>query len=102
MAGKRKVSGILSFDNFYRGIQTAEHATYHGRPHSKVRSPGAFEEQKKHLSDLYAGVTVQHSFLDRAGQIFDCIPIDQQPALKKSGKALATPPSLPRRPPEAA
>ena len=55
----------------------------------------AFEEKRQHLLNLYSGVTVQHSFVDDSGQVFDCVPVAQQPALKKSAGPLATPPALP-------
>jgi hypothetical protein len=37
-----------------------------------------------------------HSFVDENGSVFDCIPIEQQPALKQSGTAPAAPPDLPK------
>jgi Neprosin activation peptide len=39
---------------------------------------------KKHLTKLYQGVQVSHSFMDENGSVFDCVPIEQQPGLKGS------------------
>ena len=50
---------------------------------------------KSYLAKLYEGVEAAHSFLDAGGQVFDCIPIEQQPSLKGTGRKLATPPEPP-------
>lgn len=85
-----------NFEEFYRGLTSARHDDFRAAPLAKVRDRDAFEEQRRHLLDLYKGAQVQHSFVDSSGQIFDCIPVEQQPALRKSGKPLATPPMLPK------
>jgi Neprosin/Neprosin activation peptide len=95
MASDDEAGTLQSFGDFYRSLNSATHEQYQTRLFSRVSSPDAFEAQRKHLLDLYKGVEVRHSFVDNSGQIFDCIPIDQQPALKKSGKPLASPPKLP-------
>jgi Neprosin len=87
--------GIQSFEDFRNEVQTAQHATYRAGPRARVAGPDAFEEQRQHLIKLYGGVTARHSFIDSAGQVFDCIPIEQQPALRLRGESLKTPPSLP-------
>jgi Neprosin/Neprosin activation peptide len=88
---------IESFSDFYRHLGSATHREYRTKRLAKVDSEESFEAQRQHLLRLYRDVEVQHSFVDAAGQIFDCIAIDQQPALKKSGRPLATPPPLPVR-----
>jgi hypothetical protein len=90
----RKVTprGIRPFDDFRAALGTAQHASYQG-PGSRVRSKSAFEEQKAHLLELYRRFPVRHSFQDSSGQIFDCIPRNEQPAL--GGEALAEPPDAP-------
>ena len=37
---------------------------------------------KAHILKLYDKTEAPHSFMDESGAIFDCIPIEQQPALK--------------------
>jgi len=86
------------FNEFYAELQRAELAQYASRPETRVRSDAAFAEQKQHLLGLYAGVNAAHSFVDAGGQVFDCIPADQQPALKKHGGKLAAPPAVPTVP----
>jgi hypothetical protein len=87
--------GFPSFETFRRSLRTQSHDAYRGKAHFKVRGPDEFEAQRRHLLDLYGEVEGRHSFVDAAGQVFDCIPIEQQPALRRSGRPLATPPDLP-------
>ncbi len=48
---------------------------------------------RQHLLRLYDGVSVRHSFLQDS-QTFDCIPVDQQPAVRLQGlKSIAAAPS---------
>ncbi|MBW8812588.1 MAG: neprosin family prolyl endopeptidase [Caulobacterales bacterium] len=92
MARKSPPKGIRPFDDFYAALKTAQPASYQERG-AKVRGLEAFEEQKQHLLDLYAGIEVRHSFQDPSGQIFDCVPIAEQPALRR--ESLAEPPEVP-------
>ena len=96
MTSDDHAAGYKAFGEFYNQLRSAHHEQYRSKPHTKVRDQVAFDEQKHHLLSLYDGVTVAHSFVDSNGQTFDCIPIDQQPALKKSGRTLAHPPNVPR------
>jgi hypothetical protein len=89
-----EITRVPSFEEFHKATLTALHEHYQGRPHAKVRSREAFEEQKRYLLNLYQGVNVKHTFVDSGGQVFDCIPIDQQPALKMLGRPISKPPSL--------
>ena len=92
-----EIAGIERFADFYNRLGSATHNEYRTNRYAKVDSEESFNGQRQHLLNLYKDVQVQHSFVDAAGQIFDCIPINQQPALKKSGRPLATPPTLPVR-----
>jgi hypothetical protein len=87
---------LQSFDDFYRSLGTA---THHDFPANKLLALADsivhFDAKRLHLLKLYEGVSVAHSFVDDSGQIFDCVPIDRQPALIKSGQSLAQPPSFP-------
>jgi hypothetical protein len=84
---------IQPFDEFYEELQNAQHEHYRNRKETRSRGAAAFEEQKRHLVELYNGVHVGHSFVDSAGQVFDCIPVADQPALR--GRTLAKVPTLP-------
>jgi hypothetical protein len=44
----------------------------------------------------YTGVEAEQSFVDENGSVFDCIPIEQQPALRATGGRAATPSDLPQ------
>jgi Neprosin len=76
------------FDAFVASVQHAQSTTFVGQPGFAVESAGAFEEMKRHLLELYEGVTARNSFVGPDRQIVDCIPIEQQPGLR--------PPSGPR------
>ena len=60
---------------------------------------------KAYIVGLYENVDAQQSFVDESGAIYDCIPVEQQPALRGSvrerahGSGFATPRerTLPRR-----
>lgn len=84
---------VLPFADFHRSVMDAEFGHYRT---ARVRDRAAFAEQRAHLLAHYAGVSAVHSFADDGGQIFDCIAIERQPALRRSGRRLAAPPALPR------
>jgi hypothetical protein len=60
----------------------------------RVSDAASFAQMRHHILDMYQGVLVSHSYV-LASQTFDCIPIDQQPSLRKLGlKGIAaTPPA---------
>lgn len=68
---------------------------YSAAPHFKVESAGHFEEMRNYLIAHYANIEVPKSFEDHNGQIWDCIPVEQQPSLKRSGKPPAKAPAPP-------
>lgn len=86
---------LQSFAAFYQSLSSAKHEHYQTLLDTKVSGPDAFDLQRQHLMNLYKDVHVPHSFVDSSGQIFDCIPIESQPALRKSGGRVETPPTLP-------
>jgi hypothetical protein len=82
-------------------VDAAKIEHFAGKPAVKVSNEAALSAMKAHISSLYRGTTVVHSFEDENGSIFDCIPVNQQPALR--GAAPAAPPSaLPAAKPMAA
>ena len=60
----------------------------------RVSDAASFEQMRKHILDLYQGVHVSHSFAVGV-QTYDCMAIDQQPAVRLHGlKGIAaTPPA---------
>jgi hypothetical protein len=88
--------GILPFADFIARLQNSPSLA--GLTAARVRSTLALDEQQTHLLQLYAGITADHSFVDDAGQIFDCVPFEQQPALRNArakGPAIVVPPRAP-------
>jgi len=92
MPDKTTPSGLRSFDDFYARLQTARSADYQDRPSARARSRAAFEALKGDLLELYDGVTACSSFRDAGGQIFDCVTMESQPALR--GRKAAAPPDV--------
>jgi hypothetical protein len=76
-------------------IQSANHVEFAARAESKVAHEDAFSEMKTHILNLYQNVEAPHSFMDEGGAIFDCIPIEQQPALRGSKAPVPKPPDAP-------
>ena len=87
--------GISSLRAFLDSLQSASHGEYAARAASRVAHEEAFNEMKAHILQLYDGVAAPHSFTDESGAIFDCIPVEQQPALRDSGQRVLTAPDLP-------
>jgi hypothetical protein len=68
----------------------------------RVANAQAFEEMRQHVLKMYEGVSVTHSFTV-GSQTYDCIPIDQQPAVRLlSLKGIAAPPPASAAPVSAA
>jgi Neprosin len=84
-------------DNFVARPSVAQPAVV--QPSRSVSDASEFEKMRKHLLARYAGVTVRHSYaLDE--QVFDCVPILQQPSLRAAGVTqVASPPPFSPGPP---
>ena len=85
--------GIPSLAAYVDSLQGEAHADYAIMPASRVAHEDAFAEMKNHIVSLYEGVEAQHSFVDESGSIFDCIPVEQQPALRGSSESVPTAPT---------
>lgn len=86
--------GFPSLRASLESIQSANHAEFAARAESKVAHEDAFSEMKTHILNLYRNVEAPHSFMDE-GAIFDCIPTEQQPALRGSKGPVPKPPDAP-------
>lgn len=91
-----------TFSKFMDSLTGARHEDLASRPGARVADEGAFSAMREHILGLYEGVEVAHSFVDENGQIFDCVPLEQQPSLKGTGAGPAQPPDAPSPPPAAA
>jgi hypothetical protein len=87
--------GIPSLNTFLNSLKSAKHAQYAASATSRVAHEAAFAEMKSHILGLYEGVDARHSFSDETGAVFDCIPIEQQPALRGSKEPVPKAPDLP-------
>ena len=64
------------------------------RANSRVRDSKHFEEMRKHVTSMYDGARVSHSFV-RHSSTFDCMPIEDQPSVRLLKlKALADAPPM--------
>jgi hypothetical protein len=88
-------SGFPSLKAYIQSLKSARHGDYLARATSKVVHEDAFEEMKAHALKLYDKTEAVHSFMDEGGGVFDCIPIEQQPALRGSSGSVLTAPDLP-------
>jgi Neprosin len=96
MASNDKPDRIPSITELLDTTSAEEFSAWSARPETKVRDAAAFEEMKSYIANRYSGVEVVHSFIDSNGQIFDCIPIEQQPSLHgRPAPMIAEPPDLP-------
>ena len=73
--------GITSLSAYVASLRTSEHGEFAARAASRVAHEEAFADMKGHILGLYEKVEAAHSFQDETGAIFDCIPVEQQPAL---------------------
>src|SRR5215213_8575063 len=92
------MANLRGFPSLSESLESLESATYEefaNLPASRVANENAFSEMKSYILNLYEGVESQHSFMDDSGGIFDCIPYEQQPALRGSTEAVPTAPDLP-------
>lgn len=85
---------IVRHAAFRQNVDAARFQAFANRPDSRVASAEEFDRMRAHLTALYDGVEVAHSFVDAAGQVFDCVPIAQQPSLRGLSTVPPTPPSL--------
>jgi len=84
---------LVPFDEFVKDASNAELSRFQGLAQARVHEPLAFQEMREHVSSLYQGVKVSHSF-ELDSQVFDCVSVAQQPSLRMLGlKDVAEPPA---------
>ncbi|MCV9937700.1 neprosin family prolyl endopeptidase [Boseaceae bacterium BT-24-1] len=91
---------ITDFRRFIDEVASAKRDAVDAVGEATVADVEAFETMRRHVLGLYEGVEAQHTFMDHGGQIFDCIPVEQQPSLRGSDAKVAVPPALPPRRPD--
>src|ERR1700731_2569617 len=92
--------GFASLKAYVDSIQSVTRATFTAKPESKVAHDDAFADMKAHIVKLYDKTEAPHSFMDESGAVYDCIPIEQQPALKGTHESVPKAPDAPPAVPE--
>ncbi|GAA1109901.1 neprosin family prolyl endopeptidase [Kitasatospora arboriphila] len=87
-----------SFAQFIDDVASARHDEFTRRSRSATAGEDEFAAMRQHILGLYSGVDVPHSFVDDNGQIFDCVPIEDQPSLRGGAEGPAVPPDAPPQP----
>jgi Neprosin len=90
-------SRIASFAEFLQATEKARAADYVGKPGTRVTDRTEFERMKAYLLNRYQGMHVTHSFHGAEKAFVDCVPILEQPGLRKAGAAAlerAAPPAI--------
>jgi hypothetical protein len=87
--------GIPSLPSYLDSLKDSKHRDFARMPESRVAHEDAFAEMKAHVVRLYENVEAQHSFVDESGAIYDCVPLEQQPALRGSSEGVPKAPDLP-------
>lgn len=87
---------IQPFEDFRRSLSSVRYASL--REDERVLPDGeTFDQMREFLLRRYDGVEVQHSFLERGGEVVDCIPVEQQLSLRDSSD-VPEPPDPPAEP----
>jgi hypothetical protein len=83
-----------SYASFERGLERAVAGDFVGRPETRVRDAVAFDAMRAHLLSLYRGMPVTSTFAFD-GQVYDCVPVAQQPSVRLLGlRGIDTPPRM--------
>src|SRR5437016_4260268 len=98
MASNSSPLGILPHHSFLRKSSVSRLADFHYDPRTRVSGRAAFVHMQDHIERYYDGIEVLHSFEDSSGQIFDCVPFEQQPAVRNSKSPVPKPPDLSHAP----
>jgi hypothetical protein len=66
--------GVLPFDQFVHGVETARYADYAGKPGVAVTDERVFEQMRQYLLGRYRDARVVSSYAS-GGAVFDCMPL---------------------------
>jgi hypothetical protein len=88
------------FDSFLESVSSAAYDEFRCLSGAEVENASAFEEMRTYLLNLYQDVNVDTSFVDNDGQVIDCIPDEQHPAVRRSNDDIISTPSAAQPAPE--
>lgn len=89
---------FVSFEQHLEDLSQADAASHLSQPKAAVLTADAVEEMRSGLLEVYEPMTPSHSYMDEHGQIWDVIPVADQPTLRNSDgsrRPIATPPDPP-------
>jgi len=75
-------TGILPLPAVLAQTRSATPATFAHRAGTRVANAQAFAQMRAYVLGRYAGVGVEHSFVDRGGGVVDCVPFADQPGVR--------------------
>jgi hypothetical protein len=91
---------IVKFGAYHDHVKKATFAEYKKTEGFKAANAAAFKKMKDYLLERQKGKKVRHTFLSKNGHPIDCVPIEQQPALRnpllKGHKIQKKAPALPK------
>jgi hypothetical protein len=79
-------------------VDSVKSARFQDYQNTRIKDSDEFDKMKRYLLERYDGVESLHSFVDAGEQVWDCIPIRQQPGLRGSNQPIPKPPDLPKPP----
>ena len=92
MSAEAAPTQFVPFSTFIDQTMAATPGDFQSRPDSRVKDAAAFEAMRQHILNMYQGAEVNHSFVLDSSH-YDCVPIGQQPAVRRYGLSkIATPP----------
>lgn len=90
-------ASLVPFQQFLEEVRVARPEAFEKAQGTQVQDKLEFGKMRQHILSLYEGVDVEHSFL-LDGQVFDCVPVAQQPSVRQLGldkaELEAPPPAL--------
>jgi hypothetical protein len=85
---------LIPFNEFIKSLHEKKVGHFKSNAGFMVKNDHEFEKMNQHLINHYKGVEAVHSFKDQSGQVWDCIPIEKQPSIKRSSSTIPQPPDL--------
>lgn len=84
LSGTSNRTRLVPYEEFRQSILKQKADSYLGKDGYRVRDVESFEEMRRYVVAFYDGIQAIKSFLD-GDRVVDCIPIDQQPSLRRVG-----------------
>lgn len=88
---------IEPFEDFRKSLSSVRYASLQESSSEVKPDNDSFDEMREFLLSRYDGVDVRHSFVELGGEVVDCVPVEQQVALR-DGSDVPEPPDPPAEP----